>query len=312
MRSWKSAVAAVVALAGCVSAPAIPEAERLEAPRPCFSRAPLASDDALEPRAYSLPARLADVAGVETFVHVALHPAAWQEPAATICRMGGSLLVVAAPEVHERVARLLKTLERAHVARWRLSVEELSISCETASTLGPLEAAWGSTNLNGPLLRVPLTRAATERLERLGVTDRAASRGVAGEWVSALHILQRAYIQDLEFPQEKSAAPGRSCAPTVGVLNKGFIAFGGVTPLEDGNLLLAFWASLAAELPPRTVVTRAYGDRTVVPLELPVLLCREGEDAVVLGPGESLALLAPAADPDRMHVILLKPELEGS
>jgi hypothetical protein len=299
------ALALLVLLAGCAATEGPPE--RLLAPNPCFSRAPLPFDERQEVRAYEL-ARRDGADEVAELVHVALPEDAWRAPAG-ITVDGPVLRILAIPAAHERIARILGALARASKKAVAIEARTFEVDAATVAALGPPVQAAGSGD-DAPFLRVTLGPPGIERLvaydadhfKRLTV----APVGVApaGRWVD-LHIeSERAAITGLEFQW----TPHPIASPTVRTFPSGWSLRAAAVPLaDDGTFLVAFRARDDERVASPEIHYVSKSELTSIPVEVPGWIRRRAEDAVTLRTGEAVALIGTSPTPGLLQVIAFLP-----
>jgi hypothetical protein len=298
-------LSAAFLLAGC-AAPRIPESEQVRAPRPCVSRAPLPPSERLEGREYAISVADEEKEDVSELLRLALPDGAWTS--GTQLELGPAMLrVTQTPTVHERIEAIVGGVAAARTAgeRFDIEVRVFDLAWTTAETLGPLERAAGSGNAP-PFLRAPLARPALGRLDAAGGLQIFASlTAVPGRWVAFTSERSRTSAQGLGFAL--SEPPAKVTPVVLRTTTTGLVVKAVAAPARDGQTLVAFKVADVVPLGGPAIVARAYGGNTEAPVEVPGWVERRAEDAVLLAPGQSLALLGSSARADRARLIVITP-----
>src|SRR5439155_2034244 len=83
-----------------------------------------------------------------------------------------------------------------------------------------------------------------------------------------------------------------------------------VVPLGAEGTVVAFRVHERMGLDAGTLRSSAYEDRTSVSVELPAIIERRAEDAVLVGPGDSLGLVGASRDREWVRLIVLAPDVD--
>jgi hypothetical protein len=350
-RSTGNSTLQLYGVAGCsVPEAELADHERLDHLREVASRAYLHAEDKVVARTYRVPGardaganipgalnrsieehlgglaqnqhaavqRLEAAADLAEALRISLPESAWTHRT-SLPPHSGEVRVVQTAAAHQRLKAVHALIARGS-AIGVVEVLALDVPWATASSLGPIARAGGSNDLC-PFARAPISAAGRARILRL-VEERKArlvhkqlghldpQPGSPLGWSRLKTSVSSSYVANLAFPWERETP---SAAPDVRVSTDELSVDVAAVPLESqSELLMLIKVHEVAQQPLSTLRSQSYDGNTSIPIAVPAWVERQAEEAVVLGLGESLALIAPSTDPDRARMVLITPKVTAA